>query len=269
MKYKDKIKKKHFKYILKEYQYKLNTGDIVAGLIKYKEFQGFLVDIGNNISGYLPEEEIQLHMINCINSKMLYIYTTREFFLVTYNIYYKKSVVSIRRLEYIRAWKRIQQLNLEDIVFKLKIQNINKGGIITHLEGIQAFIPNSHQYIINKKKSNISINKDDIKCKLLIANENNNEIILSQKSALLQISKHKFRIGELIYGIIVNIQTYGTFIDIYGILGLLHISEISPSYIKNIYTIFHIGKIIKVKIIHVNIKQGRLSVSIKNLKNTN
>nr|QCI08510.1 ribosomal protein S1 [Spermothamnion repens] len=261
MKYKNKI---NFKSILKKYRYQLNPGDIVAGFIKYQEFQGFLIDIGDNIAGYLPFEEIKIitkendyNIDHCL-------YLTREFFLIKHNIKYKESILSIKRLEYMRAWKRIQEIDTEDIVLTLQIYNINKGGIITHVEGIQGFIPNSHQYIIQKNSFNIKKNKK-IQCKLLMISQNNNEIILSQKSALLHLSKHKFRFGELIYGTIISIENYGIFIDVYGILGLLHISEISLSYIENIHIKFYIGQIIKVKIIHINKKQGRLSISTKHL----
>nr|QCI04771.1 ribosomal protein S1 [Bornetia secundiflora] len=259
--YKNKYKGKKFKTILKYYQYNLTLGDIVAGIIKYQELTGFLVDIGDNIAAYLPYEEIHLNTRYYNQNITSLLYMIREFFLVAYNQTNKKSILSIKRLEYIRAWKRIRQLYLEDIIFNLKIHYMNKGGIITSIEGLQGFIPNSHKYMINYNISNLN---SSTKCKLLIINEHKNEIILNQKSALLCLSKHKFRLGELIYGIIINIQNYGIFIDIQGILGLLHISQISVDYIPNIYHIFHINQLLKVKIIHINTKQGRLSVSKKN-----
>ena len=263
-KYINKYFRKNFAKILHAYQYDITTGDIVAGIIKYKEYDGFLVNIGDQIAGSLPFEEIQLNNnhINAVNHYLLYI--TRDFFLMTHHMAKKQSILSIKRLEYMRAWKRIKQVYLEDIIFRLPIKYINKGGIIINIEGLHGFIPNSYTYNLNL--TNVGV---DIVCKLSLINENKNEIILSQKSALLQISKHKFRLGEITYGIIANIQTYGIFIDIYGILGLLHISEISSQYISNIYNIFRIGYLIKIKIIHINTIQGRLSVSTKNLlKNT-
>nr|QCI06349.1 ribosomal protein S1 [Dictyurus purpurascens] len=250
-----------FAYILKKYNYQLNPGDIVAGTIIYQEKEGFLVNIGDKISGYLPVEEINLQLIN---KKSLFINQTRDFFLIKYNTDLKQYILSIKRLEYIRGWKRIKQMQLEDIIFSLKIKHINKGGIITYLEGIQGFIPKSHVYF------NIDINTDKIKnkeirCKLLITNEQKNQLILSTKSAILKLSKHKFRIREIIYGRIVKIKSYGLFVEIYGIIALLHISEIGFKHIQDINNIFYLGKLIKIKIIHIDIKQGRISVSKQNI----
>nr|YP_009295236.1 30S ribosomal protein S1 [Dasya binghamiae]AOH77248.1 30S ribosomal protein S1 [Dasya binghamiae] len=255
--------KNSFADILKKYKYNLNPGDIVAGTIIHQEYKGFLVNIGDNISGYLPQEEIGIQFINNKKTKNLLLNITRDFFLIKHNTNIQQYILSIKRLEYIRSWKRIKQIQLENIIFNLNINYINKGGLITYLEGIQGFIPKSH-LSINQNLSKLYNNK--IKCKILIIDEQKNQLILSQKSALLQSSMHKFRIGELIYGLIVKIKNYGIFINIYGIIALLHISEIGSTYIKDLNTIFYVGKLIKIKIIHIDLKQGRLSVSKRNIK---
>nr|QCI04532.1 ribosomal protein S1 [Apoglossum ruscifolium] len=261
--YKIQDKTNNFADILKEYKYNLHAGDIVAGTIIYQEFKGFLVNIGDNNAAYLPQEEINIQIRNNKKIKNLLLNATRDFYVIKYNKCIKTYILSIKRLEYIRSWKRIKQLQSEDIIFNLKTKYINKGGFITYLEGIQAFIPNSHisaEYYKNR------INNKEIKCKILIINEQKNQLILSNKSPLLKLSNHKFRIGELMYGIIIKIKPYGIFIKIYTIIALLHISEIGSQYIQNINNKFSIGNLIKIKIIHVDIKQGRLSASKRNIK---
>nr|YP_009397939.1 ribosomal protein S1 [Sonderella linearis]ARW67125.1 ribosomal protein S1 [Sonderella linearis] len=255
-----------FANILNKYNYKLHAGDIVAGTIIHKEYSGFLVNIGNNIASYLPQEEIGL-LFNYKNHDYSYlINTTREFFLITKNTESKQSILSIKRLEYIRGWKRIKQLITEDIIFNLKINSVNKGGIITYLEGIQGFIPKSHIHLKIYKKQKLYKKKYNIKCRLLVINDIKNQLIFSNKSAILLLSIHKFKLGGLLYGKITSIKKYGLFIKIYNIIALLHISEIGCTYINNINSYFSIGKLIKVKIIHINLKQGRLSVSRRNIK---
>nr|YP_009391329.1 ribosomal protein S1 [Dipterocladia arabiensis]ARW59473.1 ribosomal protein S1 [Dipterocladia arabiensis] len=252
-----------FAKILQKYKYNLNPGDIVAGTIIYQEYSGFLVNIGDEIAGYLPKEEIDIIFIYNQSTKNSLINVTRDFFIIKKNSNIKQYLLSIKRLEYIRSWKRIKQLYLENIIFNLPIKYINKGGLITYLEKIQGFIPKSHLHI-NQHLSNLE--KNSIKCKILLLDEQKNQLILSHKSALLQSSKHKFRIGELVYGLIIKIKNYGLFINIYGIIALLHISEIGSTYIKSINKLFYIGKLVKIKIIHIDIKQGRLSVSKKSIK---
>nr|YP_009396084.1 ribosomal protein S1 [Dasya naccarioides]ARW65270.1 ribosomal protein S1 [Dasya naccarioides] len=249
-----------FEKILKKYNYSLNSGDIVAGTIIYQESNGFLVNIGDKILGYLPQEETKI-LIND-NNKNLLINTTREFFLIKHNQDKKQYILSIKRLEYIIYWKRIKQLQLENIIFNLKIHYSNKGGLITYLENIQAFIPKSHTL----NQNNSRLKNSEIKCKILIIDEQKNQLILSNKSAILQSSVHKFRLGELLYGSIIKIKNYGLFIKIYNTVALLHISEVGYKYINDLNKIFYIGKLVKIKIIHINIKQGRLSVSKRNIK---
>ena len=249
---------KDFKFMLEKYSYNLHPGDIVAGKIIYQEKKGFIVNIGDQIAGYLPIEEIALTFQNSIDKTML-VNMTREFFILTYNKTKKQLILSIKRLEYMQAWKRIKQIQKENIIFDLPIATLNKGGIITYLENIQSFIPNSHISIKDNHYKNIR----NIICKLLITDEKNNQIILSNKSAILHSTKHKFRIGEIVYGKIVQIKQYGLFLELNKILALLHISEIGSHYISNLSQRFSLEQIIKVKIIHIDFKQGRLSLSKK------
>lgn len=252
-------KKDKFAKILKKYQYNLHAGDIVAGTIIHQENSGFLVNIGDKTAGYLPKEEVVLLHNNKSNSNLVNI--TREFFLIEQNANLKQYILSVKKLEYIRGWKRIKQFYLEDIIFNLSVRYINKGGIITYLEGIQSFIPKSQMHLNTENKNKYIINESSIKCKLLIANEQKNQLILSNKSAIFCLSLHKFKLGELVYGKIMSIKQYGIFVNIYGMTALLHISEISSKYINNIHLFFKISKLIKVKIINIDTKQGRLSVS--------
>nr|QCI07352.1 ribosomal protein S1 [Leiomenia cribrosa] len=251
-----------FESVLTQYNYNIHTGDIVAGTIFSQEFQGFLVDIGANIAGYLPVEEIKLsenqnyHDIFSLNNE------TREFFIIAYNKKLNLLLLSIKRLEYIRSWKRIKQLESEDVLMSIKIEKINKGGIITFIEGLQGFIPKSH---LNIKLHDAYQTKSSVKCKILIANEKINKLILSNKKAILDNSNKKFKIGEIVHGKIIKIEKYGAFIKIYGISALLHISEIGNNKIEDINQIFHIGDYIKVKILHIDTERARLYVSRRNI----
>ena len=158
---------KEFEYVLDKYSYNLNPGDIVAGTIFNKETKGFIVDIGVNIAGYLPEDELELNK-KVENYKTDLINQTREFFILAKNEKSEQLILSIKRLDYIRAWKRIKQIEKEDIIIETSIAHINKGGILIKLEGLAGFIPNSH--IVKTNQSTHSVN-NIIKCQLLIANE--------------------------------------------------------------------------------------------------
>lgn len=255
-----------FTKLLTQYKYNINKGDIVAGTIIYQEKSGFLINMGTQIAGYLPREEITINSYAYSCTDTFLVNLTREFFLISKHTNTNQPILSIKRLEYIRAWKRIKQLYLEDTLIKIKIKYINKGGLIIYLEGIQGFIPKSHIEIKNKDLIHCKISETYLNCKILTLNEQKNQLILSNKKAMLTSAKHKFKLGEIVYGKIISIKSYGIFLEIYGIKALLHISEIGPKYIKNMNTFFHLNKLIKIKIIHINIKQGKLSVSKRHMK---
>ena len=245
-----------FGFLLEKYQYKLNIGDITAGTIFSKEKKGFLVDIGETVTGYLPMDEVS---INHINKTFPIINNSREFFILAYNKKSKQLILSIKRLEYIRGWQRIKQIQAKDMTIYLYIKKINKGGLITNFEGIQGFIPNSHISNIEIKSSFMH---KKIKCKIFFTNDKTNTIIFSHKRACLIELLSKIHIGQIISGTITKIQKYGVFIKIYSFTALLHISEIGTENLNNL-DIFYIGNIIKVQVIHIDTRQGRISVSRK------
>lgn len=258
MKNTNKFTHKDFASVLNKYKYQLNIGDITAGTIFSQEKKGFLVDIGETIAAYLPQDEIS---INKYQVTIPIINNSREFFIIAYNKKSKQLILSIKRLEYIRGWQRIKQINNENLTLNLYINKSNKGGLITVIEGIQGFIPNSHITNITMKESLIN---QKIKCKILFINEKTNTIILSHKCATLESLLDCIYVGKITTGIITKIYNYGIFININGFLALLHVSEIGNDNLSNI-KLFNIGQSISVQIIHIDTKQGRLSVSRRNI----
>lgn len=249
---------KDFSFILNKYNYNLNVGDIVAGKIFNQEKNGFIVEIGTDIASYLPKEELSLNIKNVIDLNK----DIREFFILAYNRNSNQLIVSIKRIEYIKAWTRIKQMYEEDIILELYIININKGGLIALVEGIKGFIPNSHLLHIQDKKSLLNT---CLKCKFLVVNEKQNKLLFSHKRALLSIYGDKLRVGQIVESTITDIKNYGLFLSINQIPTLLHISEISNQHIGNINKSFYIGEQVQVKIMHIDRQQGRLSVSRRNL----
>ena len=249
---------KNFAGVLQKYRYQLSVGDITAGTIFSQEKKGFLVDIGESTVAYLPKDEVS---INKYKVTTPITNNSREFFITAYNRKAKQLIVSIKRLEYIRGWQRIKQIKNEDITINLQIHSINKGGLLTTLEGIQGFIPNSH--IANIKCKQLLLNQK-IKCKLLLINEKTNTMIFSHKRAILINLLSVIYVGKITTGQIIKIADYGVFIDIYGFLALLHVSEIGDENLNNI-KLFHTGNFISVQIIHIDTQQGRLSVSRRHI----
>nr|BED43150.1 30S ribosomal protein S1 [Pyropia sp. Myanmar_A]BED43347.1 ribosomal protein S16 [Pyropia sp. Myanmar_B]BED43544.1 30S ribosomal protein S1 [Pyropia sp. Myanmar_C] len=253
---------KDFAAVLQKYKYNLNVGDIVAGTIFSFELHGVLVDIGTPTSGYLPIQEISSNQ-DLNNLTSLKIDDTREFLLLDYNIQSKQLILSVRHLEYIRSWKRIRQILAEDPLLNVMIKGFNKGGILVSLEGISGFVPNSH--LSDCQKTEFSAHQW-IQLKLLKVEEKSNNLILSHKRALIAKASSNLIVGNMIEGEIDQITTYGLFVKVGNLKGLVHVSEINIKQPDQISLQFRVGDTIKAIIIHVDKKQGRLSLSMKHIK---
>ena len=240
---------KNLAELLKKYNYNIQVGDVITGIIFSKEKQGYLVDIGTPIAAYLPKEEISIFIQKQTDIEVN----------LAQDLQKNTIILSTKRLLYIRSWTRIRQLNTEDIVIQAKITGINKGGLLVELENIQGFIPKSHLCYITKVDTLLNTT---IMCKCLIANEQSNQLILSNRAAVLEKYLHKLKVGTIVDSTVIALKSYGAFVSIYNIPALLHISEIEVNKTNN----FIIGQIIAVQIIHIDIKQGRLSVSRRYLK---
>ena len=185
---------------------------------------------------------------------------TYEFFILAYNKNSSQLILSIRRLEYIRIWERVKQLQEEDLIIYTNIIGKNNGGLLVNLDGIKGFLPNSH--IVNPATKEALINTK-IPLKFLIVDEKLNRLIFSQRRAILALNN--FIIGNIVNAKVVKIKYYGIFVKIQNVLALLHISEIPQVNTHKLAQIFPVNSKLKVMILHIDNKQGRLSVSIKKL----
>ncbi len=247
---------KNFAKVLHQYQYCFNTGDIIAGTIFSEEKKGYLVDIGDNNAAYLPHEEISMSISN--QSRIEH-YKTQEFFILASNPESKQLILSLRRLNYIRSWSRLKQIQQKDIIIEVEVKGLNKGGIIVEVENLRGFIPNSHLAYIADKEQLIH---QKLNCKLLLANEQFNQLVLSNRCAVLENIRDSLKIGQRVTGTITQIKSYGVFFNVKNVPALLHISEIPEQYIKNISYNFKVNNTKVIRIIHIDIKQGRLSISL-------
>nr|QUE28783.1 ribosomal protein S1 [Porphyropsis coccinea] len=250
--------KNNWQNLLQQYRYSLKEKDIVPGTIFSQERHGYLVNLGMKTSAYLPRSETH----NCkITEKKEQNYYTREYIIIKRE---KRTrfFLSTNQLDYIKSWERIQQLYSEDLTVCGNIIRKNKGGLLVNVEGITSFVPNSHNIptFNNYPKEEIATK---IILKFLEINETNNYIILSYKRVILQSYRDTFNLGQVIKGTVQNIKEYGVFVDIGNITGLLHISEITKDHVKDLNKFFKVGAQITVSIVHLDTKQGRISLSTK------
>jgi small subunit ribosomal protein S1 len=139
----------------------------------------------------------------------------------------------------------------------------NRGGALVRIEGLRGFIPGSH---ISTRKPKEELVGEELPLKFLEVDEDRNRLVLSHRRALVERKMNRLEVGEVVIGTVRGIKPYGAFIDIGGVSGLLHISEISHDHIDTPHSVFNVNDELKVMIIDLDAERGRISLSTKQLE---
>lgn len=251
-----------FAALLDQYDYHFSPGDIVAGTVFSIEPKGALIDIGAKTAAYIPVQELSINRVDD-PSEVLQANETREFFILTDENEDGQLTLSIRRIEYMRAWQRVRQLQEEDATVYSNVFATNRGGALVRVEGLRGFIPGSH---ISAKDTKEDLVGQDLPLKFLEVDEERNRLVLSHRRALVERKMNGLEVGQVVIGSVRGIKPYGAFIDIGGVSGLLHISEISHDHIDTPHSVFNVNDELKVMIIDLDAERGRISLSTKQLE---
>ena len=251
-----------FAALLDKYDYHFSPGDVVAGTVFSLEPRGALIDIGAKTAAYIPIQEMSINRVDQ-PEEVLQSNETREFFILTDENEDGQLTLSIRRIEYMRAWERVRQLQAEDATVRSQVFATNRGGALVRIEGLRGFIPGSH---ISTRKAKEELVADFLPLKFLEVDEERNRLVLSHRRALVERKMNRLEVGEVVLGTVRGIKPYGAFIDIGGVSGLLHISEISHEHIETPHTVLNVNDQMKVMIIDLDAERGRISLSTKALE---
>ncbi|MFC2037899.1 S1 RNA-binding domain-containing protein, partial [Chloroflexota bacterium] len=174
---------------------------------------------------------------------------------------------------------RIAQLALEQgDLFCLKASGANRGGLLVAWNGMQGFVPASHlkeiprhtdaQARISELESRIG---DSVTVRLIEVNPQQNQLVFSERAAT-QLAHPPAEIlnalqpGDVLTGTVTNLTTFGAFVDLGGVEGLIHISELSWERVRHPSDVIHPGQEVKVYILGVNPDEGRIALSLKRLR---
>ena len=251
-----------FAALLDKYDYHFSPGDTVGGTVFSLAPRGALIDIGAKTAAYIPIQEMSINRVEDPD-EVLQSDETREFFILTDENEDGQLTLSIRRIEYMRAWERVRQLQQEDATVRSEVFATNRGGALVRIEGLRGFIPGSH---ISTRKPKEDLVSEELPLKFLEVDEERNRLVLSHRRALVERKMNGLEVGEVVLGTVRGLKPYGAFIDIGGVSGLLHISEISHDHIDTPHSVFNVNDEIKVMIIDLDAERGRISLSTKQLE---
>jgi small subunit ribosomal protein S1 len=196
------------------------------------------------------------------------------------------AVLSLRRAGLERKWRAMQERFDAGEIVEAKVIDHNKGGLIVDL-GVRGFVPISQivdfprrprdeqprdaaQEIAEKLQPFVG---RTLRLKILEVNRKANRLILSEKVALYEERREKrdelfssLQVGQRVTGVVRSIAPFGVFIDLGGIDGLVHKSELSWNKVNNPETAYAIGEEVEAEVIDINHERGRISLSIRRLQ---
>jgi small subunit ribosomal protein S1 len=237
---------------------------IVKGVCVEYGNAGVIVDIGAKASAFLPESEAALiqpqgaELMNLVDLD-----TEMEFQIISDEDENGQLLVSIRRIQYRAAWDTVLALQDSDAILEAEVVGVNRGGAICLVEGLRAFLPGSH---LAGQLPNDDLVGQMLQLKFLEVNQENNKLVVSNRKAVVEQQMADLSRGDLVSGVVKALKPYGAFVEVGGMSGLLHISQISYDRIDDLEKVLQPGMAVKCMIIDHDKVNGRIALSTKTLE---
>ena len=248
----------------------IHRGKVVEGLIIDSNDDGWLVDIGFKCEGFLPKRE-WTHRILVDDGREPNV-GDKVRAEVTRVVYGEESQVFLSRwrLLFDERWDELEKtLKQEETIKVLGLRKV-KGGLIVNVHGLEGFIPISHLAEEGRMVNPSKFINQEIEVKLLEKDRRKRRLIFSRRLLLEEeIARKKkeffenIKVGDVLDGVVTSITSFGAFVDLGPVEGLVHISELS--WRKNIKPrdIVKRGSKVKVKVLSIDPEQERISLSMK------
>ncbi|OMO53435.1 Ribosomal protein S1 [Corchorus capsularis] len=253
-----------FQNALEKYDFESELGTKIVGTVFFTDANGALIDVTAKSSAYLPVQEASIFNIKHVEEAGIVPGLREEFMIIGENEADDSLILSLKSVQYELAWERCRQLQAEDVVVKGKVVGANKGGVVALVEGLRGFVPFSQ---ISSKSTAEELLEKELPLKFVEVDEEQSRLVLSNRKAMAD-SQAQLGIGSVVLGTVQSLKPYGAFIDIGGINGLLHVSQISHDRVADIATVLQPGDSLKVMILSHDRERGRVSLSTKKLEPT-
>ena len=244
-------------------EYEFSPGSIVSGKVETHEADGAYVDIGGKSAAFLPTKEASLESDISLEEAVP-IGLERKFIIVRDQDANGQMVISVRRMEIKALWEKLRERQENGDVLEVTISGSNKGGVTADVSGLRAFIPRSH--LAKRVEDLDSLMGQTIHVGFLEVNEENNKLLLSERVAARSVAMGHLNKGDLIEGTVASLKPFGAFIDFGGASGLLHIKQVSKSYVSSLGDVLTIGEPIKAVVLNIDEERGRIALSTQVLE---
>ena len=245
----------------------LKRGDIVKGRVTKVDDRQALVDVGYKFDGVIPISELSsLHVEKA--SDVLTEGDEVEVKVLRVNDEEDKLILSKRAADAERAWKELKEKHEAGETIEAKVAEVVKGGLVVDV-GVRGFIPASHveRHYVEDFSGYVG---RTLPLKVLEIDPEQNKLILSHKLVLEEELARKkeetlnnLQVGEILEGTVQRLTDFGAFVDIGGVDGLVHVSELAWHRVEHPSDVLSEGDRVKVKVLKVDRENERISLSIK------
>ncbi len=244
-----------------------DDGDIVTGRVVKIDSDEVLLDIGFKSEGVIPSRELSIrndvdpHEIVSLDDEL-------EALVLQKEDKDGRLILSKKRAQYERAWGTIEEIKEKDGIVKGPVIEVVKGGLILDI-GLRGFLPASLVDLRRVHDLQPYVGKE-IECKIIELDKNRNNVVLSRRAYLEETQREQrdeflanLKPGEVRSGVVSSVVNFGAFVDLGGMDGLVHVSELSWKHVDHPSSVVTVGDEVTVQVLDVDLSRERISLSLK------
>ncbi len=244
-----------------------DEGDVVNGKVVRIDKDEVLVDIGYKSEGVIPSNELSIRK-SVDPAEEVSLGEEIDALVLTKEDQEGRLILSKKRARFEKAWRRIEAAAESGEPVEGTVIEVVKGGLILDL-GVRGFLPASLVDI--RRVHNLDeFMSQTLECKVIELNRSRNNVVLSRRAVLEEERKEvreqilgNLAPGQIVEGKISNIVDFGAFVDLDGIDGLIHISELSWSHVNHPSEVVAIGDTVRIKVLDIDRDRQRISLGLK------
>ena len=264
----DAVQEQTFEELLEQSIKTLNTGDKVTGVVTHIGTTEVQVDLGTKHAGYIPCDEVS-NDPSVKPEEVLKVGDEIEVFVVRVNDQEGTCQLSKKKLDGLKVWDDINEACENKTVVEGNITEENKGGLVANVKGVRVFIPASQSGIAKGGDMSGMVGKT-VQMKITEVNRPRRRVIGSIRAVAAEARKaaaekiwSEIEVGKKYHGVVKSLTSYGAFVDIGGVDGMVHVSELSWNRIKNPAEVVKVGDEIDVFVISFDPEKRKISLGYK------
>ncbi len=244
-----------------------DEGGLVSGTVVKIDNDEVLLDIGFKSEGVIPSRELSIR--NDVNpSEVVSLGEQLEALVLQKEDKDGRLILSKKRAQYERAWGTIEKLKEEEGVVSGPVIEVVKGGLILDI-GLRGFLPASLVDLRRVRDLAPFVGKT-LEAKIIELDKNRNNVVLSRRAYLEETQREQrdefltnLKPGEVRQGVVSSVVNFGAFVDLGGMDGLVHVSELSWKHVDHPSSVVNVGDEVTVQVLDVDLSRERISLSLK------